>query len=172
VSQQITGISAGTYTLQSTTQGTISPATDTRTLTATTVDGKLEQPALDHLIWRVPHCDVPDVVVGADAIITVGAAWPAKGRPASWRWVLPVMGGCPMMWSSRELASFGGQSGLTSRLLKCSSDVDKCGQKTFSQRTVDAQVPAKVPEIPGVLVVAPTGVDPVTSRFSVVRSTN
>jgi hypothetical protein len=30
----------------------------------------------------------------------------------------------------------------------------------------------KAPDIQGLSVVAPTGVDPVTSRFSVVRSTN
>ena len=35
-----------------------------------------------------------------------------------------------------------------------------------------ASVNAENPGNPGLLVVAPTGVDPVTSRFSVVRSTN
>ncbi len=47
----------------------------------------------------------------------------------------------------------------------------KCGQTPDSRFGFIARI-AKSPGIPGLSMVAPTGVDPVTFRFSVERSTN
>ncbi|HWI29900.1 MAG TPA: glycosyl hydrolase 53 family protein [Microbacterium sp.] len=75
VQQTITGVPAGTYLLQATTQGTNSPSTDTRTLTATTSAGSESAP-LEFSTWNEFHTsDVDGVVVGADGTVTVSASF-------------------------------------------------------------------------------------------------
>lgn len=72
-SQRITGVPAGTYTLQATTQGTNSPATDTRTLSAMTSAGSWSAP-LSFTAWNEFHtATLPAVVVGSDGVVTVAA---------------------------------------------------------------------------------------------------
>jgi arabinogalactan endo-1,4-beta-galactosidase len=71
VSQTLTGVPAGTYTLQATTQGTGSPATDVRTLSALTSQGGWSAP-LEFTAWNEFHTAVlPAVVVGADGVVEV-----------------------------------------------------------------------------------------------------
>jgi arabinogalactan endo-1,4-beta-galactosidase len=69
VSQTLTGAPAGTYTLQATTQGTGSPATDVRTLSAVTSQGSWNAP-LEFTAWNEFHTTVlPAVVVGSDGVV-------------------------------------------------------------------------------------------------------
>lgn len=73
--QTITGLPAGTYRLQATTQGTNSPASDIRTLSATTAAGTTAAP-LEMSGWNQFHTTVvDDVVVGADGTATVAASF-------------------------------------------------------------------------------------------------
>lgn len=72
-SQTVTGVPAGTYVLQATTQGTNSPATDTRTLAATTAEGSWSAP-LEFTVWNDFHtAHVPGIVVGADGVVEISA---------------------------------------------------------------------------------------------------
>jgi arabinogalactan endo-1,4-beta-galactosidase len=73
VSQTITGVPAGTYTLQATTQGTGSPAGDSRVLSATTSAGSWSAP-LEFTAWNEFHTAVvPTVVVGTDGVVELRA---------------------------------------------------------------------------------------------------
>ncbi|MFF2371684.1 glycosyl hydrolase 53 family protein [Agromyces sp. NPDC058110] len=77
--QTITGVPAGTYSLQATTQGTNSPATDSRVLSATTSAGSWSAP-MEFTAWNEFHtATVPSVVVGADGVVTVSAAFSLSG---------------------------------------------------------------------------------------------
>lgn len=72
-SQTVTGVPAGTYVLQATTQGTNSPATDTRILAATTTEGTWTAP-LEFTVWNDFHtAHVPGIVVGADGVVEISA---------------------------------------------------------------------------------------------------
>ena len=72
-SQTITGVPAGTYLLQATTQGTNSPATDSRVLSATTSAGSWTAP-LSFTAWNELHtATLPAVVVGSNGTVTVKA---------------------------------------------------------------------------------------------------
>ncbi|WP_141893986.1 glycosyl hydrolase 53 family protein [Microbacterium kyungheense] len=72
-SQTVTGVPAGTYVLQATTQGTNSPGTDTRTLTARTSEGTWSAP-LEFTVWNDFHtASVPGIVVGADGVVEISA---------------------------------------------------------------------------------------------------
>lgn len=72
-SQTVTGVPAGTYVLQATTQGTNSPATDTRTLEATTSAGTWTAP-LEFAVWNDFHtATVPGIVVGEDGVVSISA---------------------------------------------------------------------------------------------------
>ena len=72
-SQTVTGVPAGTYVLQATTQGTNSPATDTRTLEATTSAGTWTAP-LEFTVWNDFHtATVPGIVVGEDGVVSISA---------------------------------------------------------------------------------------------------
>lgn len=72
-SQTVTGVPAGTYVLQATTQGTNSPATDTRILAATTTEGTWSAP-LEFTVWNDFHtAHVPGIVVGADGVVEISA---------------------------------------------------------------------------------------------------
>jgi arabinogalactan endo-1,4-beta-galactosidase len=72
-SQTVTGVPAGTYVLQATTQGTNSPATDTRTLTARTSEGTWTAP-MQFTAWNDFHtATVPGIVVGADGVVEISA---------------------------------------------------------------------------------------------------
>ncbi|MEL4320334.1 glycosyl hydrolase 53 family protein [Leifsonia sp. YIM 134122] len=71
--QKLTGVPAGTYTLQATTQGTNSPATDVRTLSAATSAGTWSAP-LEFTAWNELHtATLPAVVVGTDGAVTIAA---------------------------------------------------------------------------------------------------
>ena len=73
VSQTLTGVPAGTYTLQATTQGTGSPAGDSRVLSATTSAGTVTAP-MSFTAWNEFHTAVvPDVVVGVDGVVELRA---------------------------------------------------------------------------------------------------
>lgn len=73
VSQTVAGVPAGTYVLQATTQGTNSPATDARTLRATTSEGSWSAP-LEFTVWNEFHtAEVPGIVVGADGVVAISA---------------------------------------------------------------------------------------------------
>jgi arabinogalactan endo-1,4-beta-galactosidase len=73
VSQTVTGVPAGTYVLQATTQGTNSPDTDARTLRATTSEGSWSAP-LEFTVWNDFHtAEVPAIVVGADGVVEISA---------------------------------------------------------------------------------------------------
>lgn len=75
VSQTVTGVPAGTYTVQATTQGTGSPAGDSRVLTATTSAGTWSAP-LSFTAWNEFHTStLPTVVVGADGVVTISASF-------------------------------------------------------------------------------------------------
>jgi len=70
-SQTLTGVPAGTYIVQATTQGTGSPAGDQRTLSAVTSEGSWSAP-LQFTAWNEFHtATLPAVVVGADGIVEV-----------------------------------------------------------------------------------------------------
>ena len=72
-SQTLTGVPAGTYTLQATTQGTGSPAGDSRVLSAVTSAGSWSAP-LSFTAWNEFHtATLPEVVVGADGIVEIRA---------------------------------------------------------------------------------------------------
>ena len=71
--QTLTGVPAGTYTLQATTQGTNSPATDTR-LSATTSAGSWSVP-LVFTTWNEFHTATVPVVVGADGVVEISASF-------------------------------------------------------------------------------------------------
>ena len=72
VSQTVTGLAAGSYTLRATTQGTGSPATDTRTLSAETASGTTSAPLLLSGYGAFQQASVP-VVVGADGTVRITA---------------------------------------------------------------------------------------------------
>lgn len=73
VAQTLTGVPAGTYTVQATTQGTGSPATDVRTLSAVTSQGSWSAP-LEFTAWNEFHTAMlPAVVVGADGVVELRA---------------------------------------------------------------------------------------------------
>lgn len=75
VQQTITGVPAGTYLLQATTQGTNSPPVDVRTLSASTGAGSWSAP-LQFSGWNDFHTSkVEGVVVGADGMVTVSASF-------------------------------------------------------------------------------------------------
>ena len=72
-SQTLTGVPAGTYTLQATTQGTGSPAGDQRVLSAATSAGRWSAP-LEFTAWNEFHtATLPAVVVGTDGIVELRA---------------------------------------------------------------------------------------------------
>ncbi|MCP2637765.1 glycosyl hydrolase 53 family protein [Microbacterium sp. HD4P20] len=72
-SQTVTGVPAGTYVLRATTQGTNSPATDTRSLRATTSAGSWSAP-VELTVWNDFHtAQVPGIVVGADGVVEISA---------------------------------------------------------------------------------------------------
>ncbi|MFD4958549.1 glycosyl hydrolase 53 family protein [Microbacterium sp. NPDC058389] len=72
-SQTVTGVPAGTYVLQATTQGTNSPSADARTLTARTSAGTWSAP-LEFAVWNDFHtATVPGIVVGADGVVEISA---------------------------------------------------------------------------------------------------
>ncbi|WP_194411099.1 glycosyl hydrolase 53 family protein [Microbacterium cremeum] len=72
-SQTIAGVPAGTYVLQATTQGTNSPATDVRTLRATTSAGTWSAP-LELTVWNdFRTATVPGIVVGDDGVVEISA---------------------------------------------------------------------------------------------------
>lgn len=74
-SQTLTGVPAGSYTLQATTQGTNSPSTDTRALTATTSVGSWSVP-LAFTTWNDFHTALlPGVVVGTDGTVEISASF-------------------------------------------------------------------------------------------------
>ncbi|MFB9308635.1 arabinogalactan endo-1,4-beta-galactosidase [Agromyces hippuratus] len=71
--QTLTGVPAGTYVLEATTQGTNSPSTDSRVLLATTSAGSWSAP-LEFTAWNEFHtASVPGVVVGADGVVEIAA---------------------------------------------------------------------------------------------------
>ncbi|MDR6906444.1 arabinogalactan endo-1,4-beta-galactosidase [Agromyces sp. 3263] len=73
--QRITGVPAGTYSLQATTQGTGSPASDSRVLSATTAAGTVSAP-MSFTAWNEFHTAVvPNVVVGADGVVEIAASF-------------------------------------------------------------------------------------------------
>lgn len=73
VRQTVTGVPAGVYTLQATTQGTKIAATDTRTLGATTSAGAWSAP-LEFSEWRVFHTTtLSEIVVGEDGVVEISA---------------------------------------------------------------------------------------------------
>ncbi|MRG60012.1 arabinogalactan endo-1,4-beta-galactosidase [Agromyces sp. CFH 90414] len=75
VSQRIEGVPAGTYVLSATTQGTNSPDTDVRTLTATTSAGSWSG-ALGFTAWNEFHTtELPEVIVGDDGVVEVSASF-------------------------------------------------------------------------------------------------
>ncbi|WP_082462423.1 glycosyl hydrolase 53 family protein [Agromyces sp. Leaf222] len=77
--QTITGVPAGTYSLQATTQGTNSPATDSRVLSATTSAGTWSAP-MQFTAWNEFHtATAPSVVVGSDGVVTVSAVFSLSG---------------------------------------------------------------------------------------------
>lgn len=73
VSQQLTGVPAGVYTLSATVQGADSPAGDVRTLSATTSAGTFSAPLLleGWQAWRTAV--VEGVEVGADGAVGIAA---------------------------------------------------------------------------------------------------
>ena len=74
-SQTLTGVPAGSYTLQATTQGTNSPSTDTRMLTATTSEGSWSVP-LKFTTWNNFHsATLPGVIVGTDGNVEISASF-------------------------------------------------------------------------------------------------
>ena len=77
--QTITGVPAGTYVLTATTQGTNSPATDVRTLSATTSAGSWSAP-LSLTVWNAFDTAVVDgITVGADGVVEVRADFALSG---------------------------------------------------------------------------------------------
>jgi arabinogalactan endo-1,4-beta-galactosidase len=75
ISQRITGVPAGTYVLRATTQGTGSPATDKRVLSASTSAGTLSAP-LQFTSWgQFQTATVPGIKVGADGIVDISASF-------------------------------------------------------------------------------------------------
>jgi arabinogalactan endo-1,4-beta-galactosidase len=79
VSQQVLGLEPGMYRLSATTQGGDSPASDVRTLTATTSAGTYGADLqLDGWrAWRTATVD--DIVVGGDGVVTVAASFALSG---------------------------------------------------------------------------------------------
>ncbi|WP_411721029.1 glycosyl hydrolase 53 family protein, partial [Mycetocola sp.] len=74
-SQTLTDVPAGSYTVQATTQGTNSPSTDRRVLTATTSVGSWSVP-LVFTTWNAFHtATLPGVVVGADGNVQISASF-------------------------------------------------------------------------------------------------
>ncbi|QHC60307.1 glycosyl hydrolase 53 family protein [Rathayibacter sp. VKM Ac-2760] len=78
VRQSVTGVPAGSYTLQATTQGTNSPATDVRTLSATTSAGTASAP-LPFTTWSSFATTTVPVVVGADGVVDISADFALSG---------------------------------------------------------------------------------------------
>ncbi|WKK73396.1 glycosyl hydrolase 53 family protein [Rathayibacter oskolensis] len=76
--QSITGVAPGAYTLQATTQGTNSPATDVRTLSATTSAGTTSAP-LELTTWSSFSTTTVPVVVGADGVVEISAEFALSG---------------------------------------------------------------------------------------------
>lgn len=80
VSQRITGVPAGQYTLSATSQGGDAQAGDSVKLTATTAAGSATAP-LELAGWRTFRTATTDAVtVGADGALTVGAALALSGN--------------------------------------------------------------------------------------------
>lgn len=77
-SQRITGVAPGAYTLQATTQGTNSPASDVRTLSATTSNGTTSAP-LVLTTWSSFTTTTVPVVVGDDGVVDVSASFALSG---------------------------------------------------------------------------------------------
>jgi arabinogalactan endo-1,4-beta-galactosidase len=74
VTQRISGVPAGSYTLSATTQGGGAGAGDSATLTATTADGSATAP-LELAGWReFRTATTGPVTIGSDGVVTVGAA--------------------------------------------------------------------------------------------------
>jgi arabinogalactan endo-1,4-beta-galactosidase len=74
-SQHLTGVPAGTYVLRATTQGTNSPESDTRTLSATTSAGMFSTP-LAFTSWSQFHtASVSGITVGADGVVDISASF-------------------------------------------------------------------------------------------------
>ncbi|WP_353807632.1 glycosyl hydrolase 53 family protein [Agromyces sp. SYSU T00194] len=74
VAQHLTGVPAGDYVLLATTQGTNSPATDVRELSATTSAGTVSAP-LDFTVWNARHTASVPVTVGADGVVAIAATF-------------------------------------------------------------------------------------------------
>lgn len=74
-SQHLTGVPAGTYVLRATTQGTGSPSTDQRVLSATTSVGSYSA-SLEMSSWgQFQTATVPAVKVGADGVVDIAASF-------------------------------------------------------------------------------------------------
>lgn len=74
-SQHLTGVPAGTYVLHATTQGTNSPSTDSRVLSATTSAGT-RSAAMSFSSWNQFHtATVPGIVVGSDGVVDISASF-------------------------------------------------------------------------------------------------
>ncbi|SMH48602.1 endo-1,4-beta-galactanase [Rathayibacter oskolensis] len=78
VGQTITGVAPGAYTLQATTQGTNSPASDARTLSATTSAGTTSAP-LEMTTWSSFSTTSVPVVVGEDGVVEIAAEFAMSG---------------------------------------------------------------------------------------------
>jgi arabinogalactan endo-1,4-beta-galactosidase len=76
--QTITGVPAGAYTLRATTQGTNSPASDVRTLSATTSAGTTSAP-LVLTTWSSFSTTTVPVVVGEDGLVEIAADFALTG---------------------------------------------------------------------------------------------
>ncbi|WP_240665817.1 glycosyl hydrolase 53 family protein [Agromyces sp. LHK192] len=73
--QRIEGVPAGTYVLSATTQGTNSPAADSRVLSATTSAGSWSAP-MAFSVWNAfDTAEVPGIVVGADGVVEIAATF-------------------------------------------------------------------------------------------------
>jgi len=73
IAQHLTGLAAGTYQLQATTQGTNVADADTRTLSATSAAGTWSS-RMDFTGWREFHtATVSGIVVGADGALDISA---------------------------------------------------------------------------------------------------
>ena len=84
VTQQVTGLTPGTYVLSATTQGDGEATDDTFELVATTAEGTVSAPfALDG--WKVWNTPSVEVEVGASGTVTVGARWDLQA--GAWAWL-------------------------------------------------------------------------------------
>lgn len=77
--QTLTGVPAGRYVLTATTQGTNSPATDVRMLSATTPEGTWSAP-LTFTVWNAFDTAVVEgITVGADGVVELRADFALSG---------------------------------------------------------------------------------------------